>query len=335
MPTQNAIHDQLELLAAHRRTLAVYLKRQALMSRAQVAPEVSHGITDAQAAIRQIKATLHSWGVAVEDIPDDDIQAGNVVPSEPHTGLDRAEYALFWRWVQATIIGGVAGTALGQMIQMAVTLSLCTVMGDTERYFVGWLIGGLFAGGLIGVFQGAVLRERLPLMAWWIVATAAGFGIGWAVRDWQGWRLGQAFGDAGYVVGWALAGLIIGCAQALVLRRFIAGARWLVVAQIVASIGWWYGSVWASDALNTGSVMVGWDMLNAWRGDISMCMESANAITGPLGNVVWGLPTGMVGGISAGVLTGAALVILLRGELKQQSRQPDIQPASTTPPQAR
>lgn len=165
--------------------------------------------------------------------------------------------------------------------------------------------------------------------------STAGIGIGWAVRDWQGWRLGQAFGDAGYLAGWALAGLIIGSAQALVLPRFVSGARWLSVAHVGASVGWWYGSRWAGDALNVASVMLGWEVLGAWRGDITACMESANPITGPVGNVVWGLPTGVVGGISAGMLTGAVLVKLLRGQLKTRSRQPDTQPAATIPPQTR
>lgn len=316
MPSQGDIRYQQQLLQQHRATLRHFLRQRGAQSQIFELPAVAAGITEARQGIAQCKTALHGWGVAVEDLPeDDDIQpmpSVRTAHTERRATYSMAEYSLFWRWVWTTAIGGTVGAAIGQMIQMSVTLSLCTVLGDTERYFVGWLIGGLFAGALLGALQSAVLPQRFLPTSWWIIASAAGFGAGWGVRDWQGWRLGQAFGDTGYIIGWLLAGLIVGCAQSLVLRRFVTGTRWLIIAHAVASIGWWYGSLWAGDALSVGSVMVGWGLLNAWRGDISACMESANPITGPLGNIVWGLPTGIIGGISAGLLTGAALILLLR-----------------------
>ena len=69
--SQEAIDDQRELLAAHRRTLAVYLKQQAALGSAYAPPGVANGIHEARAGIQRAKASLRAWGVAVTDLPDD------------------------------------------------------------------------------------------------------------------------------------------------------------------------------------------------------------------------------------------------------------------------
>jgi hypothetical protein len=71
MPDQTAIDSQQALLAAHRRTLAVYLQQQAQLGTAYEPPAVANGIAEARTAIQRIKATLREWGVAAEDLPDD------------------------------------------------------------------------------------------------------------------------------------------------------------------------------------------------------------------------------------------------------------------------
>ena len=73
MPQSEDIDNQLHLLAAHRRTLAHYLKQQAMVGNAHTTPEVSHGIYEARQAFARIKSTLRSWRVTVEDLPDDEI----------------------------------------------------------------------------------------------------------------------------------------------------------------------------------------------------------------------------------------------------------------------
>jgi hypothetical protein len=72
MPSQEDIDQQLELLATHRRTLAQYLKQQALLSEPFAPPAIGHGIEDARQHIRHIKRTLRAWGVQVEDLPYDE-----------------------------------------------------------------------------------------------------------------------------------------------------------------------------------------------------------------------------------------------------------------------
>lgn len=69
------IDEQRELLAVHRRTLAIYLTRLAKLGSANAPPEVMHGIHEARAAIRRIKAVLREWGAAVDNHPDDEASA--------------------------------------------------------------------------------------------------------------------------------------------------------------------------------------------------------------------------------------------------------------------
>jgi len=71
MPSQEDIERLQQLLEFHRATLAHYLRQQALYGRALSPPSVIHGIAEARAEIADIKATLRSWGVPVEDHPDD------------------------------------------------------------------------------------------------------------------------------------------------------------------------------------------------------------------------------------------------------------------------
>src|SRR5215217_7100055 len=80
---QETIKAQLELLAAHRRTLAVYLRQQAELG-VLAPPGVFNGIAETQSAIRGIKEQLRADGVPVEDEPNDDVQPTAVVaPSRP------------------------------------------------------------------------------------------------------------------------------------------------------------------------------------------------------------------------------------------------------------
>jgi NB-ARC domain len=83
MSDQEAIQSQLKILAAHRRTLAHYLRQEALAGPAHVKPEIGHGISEARDHIRRIKANLRRWGIAIEDLPDDEIAP--VVGASPFT----------------------------------------------------------------------------------------------------------------------------------------------------------------------------------------------------------------------------------------------------------
>ncbi len=71
MPSQEQIDQRLQLLAAHRGTLAARLNQQALLGVAHTPPEVVHDIRQARADIQRIKDILRGWSIAVEDHPDD------------------------------------------------------------------------------------------------------------------------------------------------------------------------------------------------------------------------------------------------------------------------
>src|SRR5690242_18857478 len=70
---QETINGQLELLAAHRRTLAVYLRQHAQLG-VLAPPGVVNGIVETQSAIRTIKEQLRADGMSVEDEPNDEAQ---------------------------------------------------------------------------------------------------------------------------------------------------------------------------------------------------------------------------------------------------------------------
>ena len=72
MPDKEAIENQLQLLAVYRRTLVQYLKQQAMIGTTYIQPGVTQGIHEARQHIKRIKNTLKSWGVDVEDWPDDE-----------------------------------------------------------------------------------------------------------------------------------------------------------------------------------------------------------------------------------------------------------------------
>src|SRR6266498_4033761 len=94
MPSEEEIKAQQELLAAYRHTLAQYLKQRAMLSELLAPPGIAHGIQEARDHIRHVKKSLHSWGVAVEDHPNDeeapstqDVPTIRKVPASPRIGV--------------------------------------------------------------------------------------------------------------------------------------------------------------------------------------------------------------------------------------------------------
>jgi hypothetical protein len=109
MLSDDEITGQQQLLAAHRRTLAVYLQQQAEIGRAYSPPSLINGIAEARINIRHIKQRLHDAGVATADHPDDseslDIldahshtRPGTALPHHPATRQPR-------RWLISSVLG--------------------------------------------------------------------------------------------------------------------------------------------------------------------------------------------------------------------------------------
>jgi hypothetical protein len=125
MPSQEDIANQQELLAAHRRTLAEYLKQQALISELYTPPSIVHGIDDARADIRRVKDILRGWSVPVEDHPDDEettaqppIEAPE--PRAPRRRLATRRLALL---ALALVVFGAAGALAAFLLRRSPTPS--------------------------------------------------------------------------------------------------------------------------------------------------------------------------------------------------------------------
>jgi hypothetical protein len=72
MPDQEEVDSQIELLTVYRRSLSRYLRQQAQLGEAYAPPAVFEGIQEARENIRRIKGILRSWGVKIEDHPNDE-----------------------------------------------------------------------------------------------------------------------------------------------------------------------------------------------------------------------------------------------------------------------
>jgi nucleoside phosphorylase len=70
--SQEEIDQQRKLLDTHRRTLASYQQRLAQLGSAHAPPEIDHGMREARDGIRRCKSILRSWGVLIDDHPDDE-----------------------------------------------------------------------------------------------------------------------------------------------------------------------------------------------------------------------------------------------------------------------
>jgi tetratricopeptide (TPR) repeat protein len=86
----------LDQLAAHRRTLAVYLRQLASLGANHAPPGVHNGIAEARAAIARLKAQLRAVDAAVDDDPQD-----VATPDEAITPVDAPT-----RGIRQTIEGG-------------------------------------------------------------------------------------------------------------------------------------------------------------------------------------------------------------------------------------
>ncbi len=72
MPTQQDIDYQKQQLQRYRAQARHYLGQRATLGQAFEPPGVAAGIAEAQREIARSKAALRRWGVAVEDLPEDD-----------------------------------------------------------------------------------------------------------------------------------------------------------------------------------------------------------------------------------------------------------------------
>lgn len=165
------------------------------------------------------------------------------------TEIAHVRWGLWLQWILATIMGFVVGLTVGGPIAL----------------IAGWLTGGILAFPMLGVMiatpvglvQWLVLRQQIPRVGWWVLASITGAAVGGFVVDAIVWV--WPFVDAilrrhaaiviveNWVVGYwvsnvvqmAAFGASVGIIQWLVLRRHVYKAEWWILASTIAwSLAW-------------------------------------------------------------------------------------------------
>jgi hypothetical protein len=175
---------------------------------------------------------------------------------------------------------------------------LITTIGWTLGFFIGFIladvVGDIFESGLlvdtifgavlasmVGVLQRFFLPVQVPRAGRWVLASTAGFALAFAGNFVVLGELGSFVELLDWTVVAAFGGAVTGILQWLVLRGQVSRAGWWVLA---STVGW----------------------------GLSM------AVVGALEDVGVGAFSGApVGGVVLGVVTGAALVWLLRQPLPE------------------
>lgn len=193
-------------------------------------------------------------------------------------------------WLLVTAVGWMLGWALGAFLSEP----FAQAAGEVAGLFAAEVAGGAVSWGLLGIGLGfaqwLVLRRFLRRSGWWVVVTAVVLGVVGAFKWLQGPAMEQlldpmvgtleemGWGAVGPVLGTGLAmvlegasGLVLGAAQALVLRRRVAGAgrwpwanalAWALAALAIGVLFWLLGEsveepgFWLFPALTGFSVSV-------------------------------------------------------------------------------
>lgn len=137
------------------------------------------------------------------------------------------------------------------------------------------------AGSLAGVFQWLVLRPYVPRGIHWVLASAAGALLALQISNVL---------IASTLVYLALEGALLGTMQWLVLRRQIYGAGWWISA---STLGWLIGAL---------VIFPGWTL-----GD-----GVGNKLSEHMALIVFHIIPPALGGLMCGLVTGVALLMLLK-----------------------
>ncbi|HEX9388675.1 MAG TPA: hypothetical protein VF918_20285 [Anaerolineales bacterium] len=98
------------------------------------------------------------------------------------------------------------------------------------------LLAGAITGATLGLVWWLVLKSRLPLSIWWVVATSIGMAVGLAIST---VLLGSETGGNELLWRAAITGLCMGIAQWIVLRQVLPQSIiWIGVMAIAWTVGW-------------------------------------------------------------------------------------------------
>jgi hypothetical protein len=147
MPNQDEIASQQALLSAHRRTLGVLLEQQAGLGADYAPPGIANAITEARAAIARTKRALREWGVAVEDMPND--EAPPATPGASGRQPGPAPSQAGGDMIVANVGAGAQGNVIGKN-QLVYQTSDGAASQEDDRRAIGELLAQLdraLAGG--------------------------------------------------------------------------------------------------------------------------------------------------------------------------------------------
>jgi hypothetical protein len=152
---------------------------------------------------------------------------------------------VYFKWIVANALAELVGLGTVALLVFLLTPRLET--GLTFGLATLLFAAVLFEGLCVGVAQWSVLRERLELKAIpWITMTVIGGGVAWLIGMVAGSTLTFESGatiatEPSLAFTLLLAGLmglglggLLGTAQWSVLRRYVRGAAWWIVANALA-----------------------------------------------------------------------------------------------------
>ncbi|HEX8222145.1 MAG TPA: hypothetical protein VF914_23365 [Chloroflexia bacterium] len=167
------------------------------------------------------------------------------VPAPAGWPPDRGTLDFWVAWIVATIGGAFAGFVVLAVLAVGMAPVMRSIFGTNLDAFLA--VCGVIVGLGIGVLQGRVLSGVLGRAVWrqWTVLTIIGVTAAlFAVRLaspiieglYTGFNRGNGFMALSVVAiaGGAVGGLVLGCVQWLVLRRYVARAAWWILSSMVA-----------------------------------------------------------------------------------------------------
>lgn len=179
--------------------------------------------------------------------------------------IETSQWVWGLRWLLVSTVAGVVAS----VVTMDLTL---TKIGNL---FLNLNLRGAAIGAIFGILQWLVLRKLIYGASWWILASTLGWILGEAIA--QLWTIAVT-GIMGVEVRAIVVGAAVGLVQWFVLRRFVYGAGWWILA---STIGW---TVAETIAL---LLMIGW------------------------ATIIGGFAIDIIVGAVVGAVTGFALVLLL------------------------
>lgn len=133
MPPENDITAQLKLLSSHRQILQYALSQLAGFGPLEKPLHLLKSVDDARGEIRQLKQLLRTWGVPVDEHPNDEPPAQAAPPADPYLQLHDALLLLDYQTQDAWF---------GKYLESS-RIAAFLIHGDAPEYGQRWLLNRL------------------------------------------------------------------------------------------------------------------------------------------------------------------------------------------------